>query len=143
MFLSGLFIFISLLSLFSLHRKTPELYQKAHLGHSKYFRWGRYGISPLQSYYSFYRKSLRPNLVRKNVHCNKGLLFVEPRDESVIHPLMIFNNDGHLVWMPSQSEFYNAKNFQVHNINAQNYIAFLAGDGNSYTLVSRRLRSLK
>jgi hypothetical protein len=57
---------------------------------------------------------------------------------------MVFNNDGHLVWMPLQSEFYNARDFQVHSLKGENYITFLAGagaigNGDAYTMVSQHL----
>ncbi|KAK2612507.1 hypothetical protein QQS21_001445 [Conoideocrella luteorostrata] len=42
---------------------------------------------------------------------------------------MVLDSDGHLVWMPSQSEFRHARDFQVQNLRGENYITFLSGKG--------------
>lgn len=137
----ALSIFLSSYFLFFHRGKSAANSQQPYFESSSLYDWGWHGISPLQRYRSFHQRSIKPNLIRKNSRCSTDLLFVEPRSKSGVHPLMIFNNDGHLVWMPSQSEFHNARDFQVHSLKGQRYITFLAGkgaagNGDAYTMVS-------
>ena len=136
----GLLVFFAPYAFFSTQSsiKPVTTLHKPYFGAPVWYHLATFGIKPLQRYQFFNGASVKPKVIRKNDRCNNGLLFVEPLGQQPGQPLMIFDNDGNLVWMPAPAEFYYAREFKVQQLGGKSYITFLNGtevDGESYVMV--------
>lgn len=110
------------------HGADPQAFFES----STWYDWGLHGLSPQQSYRSFARQSPKPNIVRRAETCDRGLLFLHKSNG--IHDaaqIMIFDNDGNLVWIPDDNEWSGTKvaDLTVQQYKGENYIVYQSLDG--------------